>query len=98
MDLHRLKRWRLDRKLTQAELAAQIGVTVSAVCNYEKGRVPVWPVVLKIIEVTKGKVREGDFYAAKRNGIPVDTGNERPAAGIEAVRNKRLQNSPDTRP
>lgn len=58
----KLKAWRIDRGLTQAEFAEAISVRTSAVSRYESGRVPGPEIVARIYLATGGRVQPGDFY------------------------------------
>ena len=45
----RLRAWRADKGLRQAEVADMFGVTTSAVCDWEKGtRIPRLPTLLRM--------------------------------------------------
>jgi len=55
--------WRKSRKLSQAALAAKLGVRAATVTRYELGvRMPKPDVMARIYIVTGGKVRPTDFY------------------------------------
>lgn len=63
MDEHPLRRWRQDKNLSLEALGEQIGVTRSALSNYETGnRIPRPKVMQRIQKVTRGKVSPRDFY------------------------------------
>ena len=58
---HPLKKWRLERKLTQSKLGEELGVTKASVCRYEKGDVPGGAVMVKIHALTHGAVTPNDW-------------------------------------
>lgn len=50
----KLKAWRGERDISQADAAKLAGFTQAAWCSYESGRVPVTGHALRIQEVTAG--------------------------------------------
>lgn len=62
---HKLKTWRLAQNLTQDELGRLIGVTKATVSKYENGRVPEWPVMIRLVEISKQEVTPNDW-------LPID--------------------------
>ena len=49
--------------MSQAEIAALVGVTEAAMSRYMRDRVPSPDVMQRIIEVTDGAVTPNDFFA-----------------------------------
>lgn len=61
----RLVKWRKSRGLTQADLAAKLGVTQPYVSSMERAinpAVPGPPVMIALYELTGGAVQPNDFY------------------------------------
>jgi transcriptional regulator with XRE-family HTH domain len=65
MTNHKLKKWRKERGLSQEALGKLIGVTKASVSRYEQGRVPEWPVMLEIVEISKCEVTPNDWLPKK---------------------------------
>lgn len=58
----KLAEWRKHARLTQADLASQIGVANrETVARYEAGRMPRRDVLIKIMRLTHGLVMPNDF-------------------------------------
>ena len=61
------KTWRRSKKINQRDMAAMLEVSPSTLSRWESGAtVPAWPSLERIIDVTKGKVREKDFMQGPR--------------------------------
>lgn len=70
-----LKRYRKMKGMTQAALAAKIGVRQSEISHYENGRTPRREILVRIINVTRGAVSANDFiyrYSPTRKGKKYD--------------------------
>ena len=51
MKYERIRNLRIDRGLTQKQVAERVGITASALCNYEQGtRVPTMQTLRKLAE------------------------------------------------
>ena len=59
--------FRQENNLTQQNVADVIGVGVTAVSQYERGRVPKVSVMSRIIAFTGGDVMPNDFHANAAN-------------------------------
>jgi transcriptional regulator with XRE-family HTH domain len=57
----RLKKWRLERGLKAADVAAKIESTRQAVSRYESGRRPKQPYLDRITVMTDGEVTGSDW-------------------------------------
>ncbi len=58
----KLAAYLFENQIADADFATQIGVTRQAVHRYKTGdRVPEWPVLAKIKEITSGTVSPDDF-------------------------------------
>lgn len=66
-----LKTWRRRAGLTNRQLAEKLAVGEEAVRRYQLNhdhpecQVPSRPVMLRIVEVTEGKVKPNDFYLSR---------------------------------
>jgi transcriptional regulator with XRE-family HTH domain len=58
----RLQEYLAIHRVSRADFAQQIGVSVESVRRYLTGRVPEPSVMEKIIEETEGKVTANDFF------------------------------------
>ena len=59
----KLRDWREDRRLTGAEVAERMDVSVSTYFRYEAGSYPVpMDMANKIVALTRGRVRYRDIY------------------------------------
>jgi transcriptional regulator with XRE-family HTH domain len=58
----RLEEYLTGNRISRADFAVQIGVSVESVRRYLNGRVPESSVMCKIIEATEGKVSANDFF------------------------------------
>jgi transcriptional regulator with XRE-family HTH domain len=64
----RLSKWRIDKGLTQRQLADELGCTQTAISLIERGTdqpdsiIPRRDLMLKIFRFTKGEVTPNDFY------------------------------------
>lgn len=59
----KLKEWRLKNNKTQEQMAIDLGVDQSAICNWEQGKkIPDKENMQKIIAYTNGEVQPNDFY------------------------------------
>ena len=66
-----LKKYIKESQMTQAQFASELDVTPIAVSRYCNGaRVPAAKVMMRIVAVTKGRVKPNDFYevAEAENG------------------------------
>jgi len=60
-----LKEYRLSKKLSTKDFSEKLGVNLSTLFRYETGaRFPSREVLVRIKEVTKGKVTANDFVEA----------------------------------
>ena len=67
--MHQLTAWRIKQKQTRKELAAILGVAESSVWRWEMGKIrPTWPMMEKIIDITRGKVRADAFHTNQKSG------------------------------
>lgn len=61
----RLATWRKAQKMTQGELAAQLGCSQPYVSQIERAKDPIVPgaaVMVEIFELTRGAVQPNDFF------------------------------------
>jgi len=58
---HPLARFRAAQELTQADVAAEVGVTQSAVSHWEAGRFPRRAALARLIELSGGALSPADF-------------------------------------
>lgn len=58
----KLAEWMKTNRIVDAELARRLGISKSAVVRWRIGRSrPEWPVVEKLVDVTRGEVMPNDF-------------------------------------
>ena len=76
----RLGEWLKQNEKTPAQLAEEMGVKRSTVSRWVKGQMPNVPAVLRIIEITGGKVTANDFLPEAEAQPTVKPEDERPAA------------------
>ena len=59
----RLRAWRMRKGMSQVDLARKFKTTPQVVYDWEKGRkTPDLESMAKIVEITAGEVRPGDFF------------------------------------
>lgn len=72
----KIERWLTLNRLTQAEFAAQVGVTQASVSRWiTERRIPTWPTLRRITVATEGFIGPADFAeagGAESIGAPID--------------------------
>lgn len=59
----KFEKWRKNANKTQEQVAIDLGIDQSAVCNWELGkRIPERENMQKIVAYTDGEVQPNDFY------------------------------------
>ena len=58
---HPLKKWRVERNLSSAEVGRLIGCTRLSIDRYEGGRMPKQPYLDRIVVMTDGAVTASDW-------------------------------------
>ena len=59
----RLVDWMVSKDIKDSKMADMIGVSRVAICMYRNNqRIPKKDVMIKIMDITKGKVMANDFY------------------------------------
>lgn len=58
----KLRAWRIEHNLSQAEMGNLIGISSVAVGRYERGRMPEAAIMQKIIDITAGAISANDFF------------------------------------
>jgi transcriptional regulator with XRE-family HTH domain len=58
---HPLKKWRVERNLSSAEVGKTIGCTRLSIDRYEAGRMPKQPYLDRIVVMTDGEVTASDW-------------------------------------